>query len=106
MTLKNMLETLRTVEHERVEIRGSDNNEILTCDTDSAILIQFYDCTVLEWFPHPAPFKQCDFTVILDTVILDTDPEITLYAEGKPYVTIKTSSVTLHGERREDAETD
>ncbi len=65
MTLKEMIESLRT-HGERVEVRDANNNELLTCSTDSEVLRQFYTYTVKEWFPHPAPFKQCDFTVLLD----------------------------------------
>ena len=65
MTLKEMIESLRT-HGERVEVRDANNYELLTCSTDSEVLRQYYAYTVKEWFPHPAPFKQCDFTVLLD----------------------------------------
>ena len=61
MTLRDMISTLRT--SERVEIRNEDGYEILTCGTESRGLEPYLDCQVIDWFPHPAPFAKCDFTV-------------------------------------------
>lgn len=67
MKLMDMISTLRTP-NERVEIRDKENYEILTCRTDSKALEPYLDCEIINWFPHPAPFAKCDFTVsIKDT---------------------------------------
>ena len=65
MTLKDMIDTLRTPAYERVEIRNEDNYEILTCPTTSESWKQYQDCKVVSWFPHGAPNKDATFTVYI-----------------------------------------
>lgn len=65
MTLKDMIDTLRGVAYERVEIRNEDNYEILTCPTTSASWKQYQDREIVEWFPHGAPHKGATFTVYI-----------------------------------------
>lgn len=67
MTLRDMISTLRT-ENERVEVRDEEGYEIMTCRTDSKGITPYLDYEITEWFPHPAPFKQCDFTVYVKYV--------------------------------------
>lgn len=65
MTLRDMVNSLRVSGRYRVEIRGSENCEILTCNTNSQGIEPYLDRKVLDWFPGSAPFKVCDFTVML-----------------------------------------
>lgn len=65
MRLGDMLKTLRTIFNERIEIRDSEGNEILTCPASSKAIIPFEDCEVTEWFPHAAPNKNATFTVYI-----------------------------------------
>ena len=65
MKLKDMIDTLRTVAYERVEIRNEYGYEILTCSTTSVIWETYKDCKVVEWFPHGAPNKDATFTVYI-----------------------------------------
>lgn len=67
MKLKDMIDTLRTVAYERVEIRDEYGNEILTCPTSGLSGWEKYkDCKVVEWFPHGAPNKDATFTVFIE----------------------------------------
>lgn len=66
MTLKDMIDTLRTVAFERVEIRNEDNYEVLTCPTISEGWKPYQDCKVVGWFPHGAPKKDATFTVLVE----------------------------------------
>ena len=63
MTIKDMITHLRT--KERVEVRDEQGYELFTCDTDSAVLFDYWDREVTEWFPHPSPRGNCDFTVMI-----------------------------------------
>lgn len=64
MKLKEMIDTLRTVAYEKVEIRdGEYGNEILTCPATAKGWKPYQDCEVIEWFPHGAPGKTATFTV-------------------------------------------
>lgn len=63
MTIKDMITRLRT--KERMEVRDEQGYELFTCDTDSAVLFDYWDKEVTEWFPHPAPNRHCDFTVTI-----------------------------------------
>ena len=53
MTIKDMITHLRT--KERMEVRDEQGYELFTCDTDSAVLFDYWDREVTEWFPHPSP---------------------------------------------------
>lgn len=63
MTLGEILNTLRTAQYERVEIRDDYGNEILTCPASSDGVMPYAKYTVIEWFPHGAPNKDATFTV-------------------------------------------
>ena len=63
MRLHDMLKTLRTIQYERIEIRDSEGNEILTCPASSEALTSYMDYIITEWFPHSAPNKDATFTV-------------------------------------------
>ena len=63
MTLKNMINTLRTSQFERIEIRDDAGNELFTCKTDSSVLTPYLGYEVIQWFPHGAPGSNADFTV-------------------------------------------
>lgn len=63
MTLGEMINTLRTVQYERIEIRDDYGNEILTCPASSNGVTPYAKYTVIEWFPHGAPNKDATFTV-------------------------------------------
>lgn len=67
MTLKDMINTLRTVDYEKVEIRDKWGNEICTCPTNSIGWKEYQERKVVEWFPHGAPFKEATFTVYVDS---------------------------------------
>lgn len=64
MTLRDMVTTL--LHGERIEIRGKSNYEIFTCGSDSMALFDYWDYPVINWFPHAAANKYCDFTVMID----------------------------------------
>ena len=61
MTIKDMITHLRT--KERVEVRDEQGYELFTCDTDSAVMFDYWDREIIEWFPHHAPNSACTFTV-------------------------------------------
>ena len=65
MILKDMIDTLRTVAYEKVEIRDKNGNEILTCPTTSVGWKPYQNCEIIEWFPHGAPNKDATFTVYI-----------------------------------------
>ena len=66
MKLKEMIEKLRTINFEKIELRsGEDGNEILTCPTTSKGWEPYKGCEVIEWFPHGAPNKDATFTVYI-----------------------------------------
>lgn len=65
MKLKEMIQTLRTANYERVEIRNEDGWEIATFPANSTAIAPYLDCEVSEWFPHGAPGKAADFTVYI-----------------------------------------
>lgn len=69
MTLKEMIDTLRTVAYEKVEIRDEEGNEILTSPTTAKGWEPYQNCNVIEWFPHGAPNKNATFTVYIKEVI-------------------------------------
>lgn len=66
MTVDDMIKTLRRPDHERIEIRDSDNNEICTCPANSVHNMPFKDCYVTAWFPYGAPGRDATFTVCID----------------------------------------
>lgn len=63
MTVKDMITHLRG--KERMEVRDEQGYELFTCDTDSAVMFDYWDREVIEWFPGPAPNRVCDFTVFI-----------------------------------------
>lgn len=64
MTIKDMITHLRT--RARVEVRDERGYELFTCSIDSAVLFDYWDREVTEWFPHPALHgRSCDFTVMI-----------------------------------------
>ena len=64
MTLKEMLETLRTIGGS-VEIRDEYNNKIGTFPFSSEAISFYEDRKIKEWFPGAAPGENCSFTVSL-----------------------------------------
>lgn len=66
MELKEMIESLRTIDYETIEIRDKWGNEICTCPTNSEGWKQYQNRKVIEWFPHGAPNKYASFTVYID----------------------------------------
>ena len=63
MTIKDMITRLNT--KERMEVRDEQGYELFTCDTDSAMMFDYWDREVIKWFPRPAPNRVCDFTVFI-----------------------------------------
>jgi len=63
MTVKDLITHLRM--KQRMEVRDEQEYELFTCDTDSAVMFDYWDREVVEWFPHSAPNKVCDFTVYI-----------------------------------------
>lgn len=76
MILKDMIETLRKIESERVEIRDEDGWEHLTCKALSPALEPYKDKRVIEWFPGAAPHKDATFTVYLQLGEEEDDDEV------------------------------
>lgn len=66
MTLKEMIQTLRSPESERVEVRNENNYEMFTANALSEALTPYEEWEVTNWFPRAAPFKSCTFTVCVE----------------------------------------
>lgn len=63
MKLRDMINTLRTAQFERIEIRDFEGNEIFTCPVVSEGIKIYADWVVTEWFPRGADKKGATFTV-------------------------------------------
>lgn len=61
MTIKDIVTHLRT--RVRMEVRDEQDYELFTCNTDSAVLFDYWDREVKEWFPRYG--IKCDFTVTI-----------------------------------------
>lgn len=63
MLVKDMLNSLRTINYERVCIRDKEGNEICTCYTNSEGISPFTNYVVTEWFPHGTSPTGATFTI-------------------------------------------
>lgn len=61
MTIKDM--TTHLHDKQRMEVRDEQGYELFTCNTDSAVLFDYWDREVKEWFPRHG--IKCDFTVTI-----------------------------------------
>ena len=64
MILRDMIDTLR-IKPTRVQLRDSNNYELLNCESLSKAITPYLDCEVLEWFPDTLPSNNCMFAVLL-----------------------------------------
>lgn len=66
MKLKDLFNTLRTINYNTVEIRDKDNNTLFTAPATSPALEPYFEYEVWEWFPGNIN-KDINFTVSLIT---------------------------------------
>lgn len=52
MKLKDMIETIRSPEFYRIELRNSEGEELMTCRASSEDLEPYMEMTVWDWIPH------------------------------------------------------
>ena len=108
MILKDMIETLRSPQYERIEIRDREGWEQLTCQATSPALGAYMDIQVLEWFPGCAPNKDSTFVVYLklnedpcdDCVYDGLDP----FDDTTPYFSCRDGSHCVKKEEETDDE--
>ena len=52
MKLKDMIETIRSPEFYRIELRDGEGEELMTCRASSEALEPYMETTVWDWIPH------------------------------------------------------
>lgn len=63
MTLGEFLGRLRTAKYEMIQLRDSENNDLMICNPTSEALNPYIALRVFDWFPHGSPGGAKEVTI-------------------------------------------